>query len=221
MEDYAYFFKNHWDMSEIEHVTVLGYNPPVCELPEKFRFHSLGKQEQFGKYWTTALIPYFEKIKSEYVCILIDDLFFITPVDTGKLFGVFDELVSENKTIDKFLLGSIPDSMTINAVPFTENTLLINKNIDYRTTLKPSIWKTEYFKKMLKPNYNIWEFEIKNMWESKNDDSTVICHKDVNLITEFNVYDKGRFNHVNYKRRGHLMSDGEKNVVKKYINKQV
>lgn len=219
MGDYAYFFNKYWD--KIIQATILGYKPPECELPANFSFHSLGNQDDFGKYWTNALISYFENVKSEYVCILIDDLFFITLVDKKKLFGVFEEFVSENKTIDKFLLGSIPDRMTKNAHPFTENTLLIDKNVDYRTTLKPAIWRTEYFKRMLKPNYNVWDFEIKNMPESKTDSSIIVCHKDVNIITEFNVYNKGEFNYKTYRKSEHMISPEDDVIIKKYINKRI
>lgn len=216
MKDYPYFFNKHWDTNEIGGITILGYDQPNCELPNNFKFHSLGKQNDFGKYWTNALIPYFENVKSEYVCILIDDLFFITQVDTKKLFGVFDELCAENKIIDKYLLGSLTDNKTVNSVQFTNNSLLIHKDIDYRTTLKPSIWKTKYFRKMLKPNYNVWDFEIRNMRESKTDGSVIICHNDVNLITEFNVYEKGRFNYADYKRKEYLFSAEDNEIIKKY-----
>lgn len=214
MEDYSIFFNKYWNIDVP--VTILSYAIPEMKLPNNFKFFSLGNQSDFGNYWTNALIPYFNNIKSEFICILLDDLFFITPVDTKKLFGVFDELISENKTIDKFLLGSIPENMTINSIPFTNNSLLIHKNVNYRTTLKPSIWRTEYFKKMLKPNYNVWDFEIKNMYESKTDGSIVISHKDVNLITEFNVYYKGAYNVSDYNNKKQFLNMEEIQILSKY-----
>lgn len=214
MKDYSYFFNKNWS-SEIN-VIILGYEAPKDILPKNFHFNSLGNQNNFGTYWTNGLIPYFEKVKSDYVCILIDDLFFITPIIVEKIDMVFNEIRSQQKSIDKFLLGSIPNNMIINSIPFTENSLLIHKDISYRTTLKPSIWKTEYFRKMLKPNYNAWDFEIKNMDESKGDGSIIISHKEVNLITEFNVYEKGKFNHRDYENKQHMMTDDEKVIIEKY-----
>jgi hypothetical protein len=189
---------------------------PSNELPNNFIFHSLGDQNNFGSYWTNALIPYFDKIKSEFVCILLDDLFFIRPTEIEKLFNVFDEAEIEKKRFDKYILGALPNNMLIGSSQFTNSSLSLHKEMDYRTTLKPSIWRTEYFKKMLKPNYTAWDFEINNMQESKNDNSIVICHKMVDLTIQLNIYEKGWFNYKDYENKKHLICAIDDELLNKY-----
>jgi|ERR1035437_7567384 hypothetical protein len=219
IKDYSYFFNKNWN-TDIP-VTILCYDIPDISVPNNFKFHSLGSQTNFGKYWTNALIPFFNEIKSEFVCILIDDLFFIREVNINEIFNILNEIEYENKTFDKFILGSLPKDMLIGCEKYTSNSLLINKHVNYRSTLKPSIWKTEYFKKMLIPNYDVWDFEIKNMNITKTDNSIIICHKIVNIIMELNVYDKGKFNYKDFESKKHLISAEDNKIFEKYKQRSV
>jgi hypothetical protein len=214
MEDYVKFFNKYWD--DRIFVTILGYMSPKCELPNNFIFYSLGDQNNFGNYWTNALIPYFNEVKCEFACILLDDIFFIRQTEIEKLFSIFDESEIEKKRFDKYILGALPNNMLIGSSQFTNSSLSLHKEMDYRTTLKPSIWRTEYFKKMLKPNYTAWDFETKNMQESKNDNSTVICHKMIDLTIQFNVYEKGCFNYRDYENKKHLICAADDELLNKY-----
>ena len=99
--------------------------------------------------------------------------------------------------------------LNVYSVEYKAGMMQMLPNAPYRTSLHPAIWRKEYFKKYLKPNFTIWDFEIKNMPESQKDGATIIScvsppnlpnvdpatlatlAAPANLVKTVNVYEKG------------------------------
>lgn len=188
LKGYTYFFNKYW--SDEEEVMVLCYKKPDFDLPENFKIHSLGNQSDYGKYWTNALIPFFKSVEDDHFMVLLDDLFPINDVDTDTLYEMGD-LIRSGKA-QKAFLGRVKGG------PYGK---VISKNIvevrpgyaEFRNTIQPSIWNKEHFLKYLKPDFTIWEFELKNYYMSNTEDDVVIISKDGPVYLFMDVIHRGKY----------------------------
>jgi hypothetical protein len=199
---YAILFNRYWSN---QNVTILGFDDSnIPELPDNFNFVSLGKQSDFGKYWTNPLIPYIDNIKEEYFAVMMGDMLITDYVDVEKMQLLEKEISCGNA--EKAVLDT---HLNAYSVKYKAGIVQLHPRAPYRTTLHPAIWRKEYFKKYLKPNLTAWDFEIKNMPESQNDGATIIscvsppglppgdpaamatAAAPNNLVKTANVYEKG------------------------------
>ena len=226
IEPYYILLNKYWPNNE---VVFLGFNSKkytlsynhIPYLPENCSFVSLGKQEHFGKEWTTPLIPYINNIDDEYFAVIMEDMVVVGNVDLQKIKLLEDEIRSAQA--DKAILDSHLRHL---CEPYKQGIVKIKQNVGYgQTTLHPSIWRKDYFLKYLKPGLSAWEFETKNMYDAMNDGANIIFQEGVDdIYKSMNIYDKGKAvprwdskdvwgcaSHTH-------ISDEDKNLVLGYIN---
>lgn len=153
--------------------------------------------------WTNGVIDYFKKIKDEYLIMVPEDFFFLEPVNKTNMWGC--ELFATKKEVDKIELtgcfnqfkGKCLDNL--NGCEFYE----VPQDIDYRSTLHPSIWKREYFLKVAKPGQAWWRFE--NATVARNDGAKVYGVEPPPIGKLLNFMWRGKANHKVF----HLAKDKE------------
>jgi len=189
---YATLFNKYWPNQEL---VFLGFdNPNIPDLPDNCEYVSLGKQEDFGPYWTDPILSYVKKLKEEYFVITCEDCILCDYVDIEEANLLESEVLLGNA--DKAMLDS---HLNFNikfrsmARPHKEGILKLDQHAQYRTSLAPAIWRKDYFLKYCKPNMTSWDFEVKNMPESQRDGATIISlDQDEWLFKYCNVYRKGK-----------------------------
>jgi hypothetical protein len=185
-----FFLDKYWPEAN---VTVLGYEAlhGVDGINPDQEVVVLGNQDDFGKSWSTALIPYFEKTKHESFVILVEDFILMNRVDHSRI-KILQKEINSGKA-QKAIIGGGLDSVNATIWEGNSNIFLFNQNIDYRCTLHPSIWKKEYFLKWLNPGDTIWDFEVKNNAYIKNDGANIIGYDEKwpecpRLYSSLNLY---------------------------------
>ena len=126
LKPFSYLFNKFWDSSL--NVTILGYRKPPFELPENFKFVSLGKEQISVNHWSTDLHNFFSSIEDEHFIYAVEDLFICDYVDveaieklienldekTGRiaLVNVFEKHCNWNVTNDygRFKVGTATNS---------------------------------------------------------------------------------------------------------------
>ena len=196
LEGYSHFFNKYWDDS-IE-VTVLCFDKPNVKLPENFTIQSLGKQSQFSN-WSDALIPVFSKLQDDRFFMCFEDHFLIKKVDT-KLFDCSMDMMDIDKSICKVWTLCKP---TIINPEYSNSFYKWRKTSGclIPSSLLPSVWKTDYFNRLLRPNLDCHSFEVVN--DNKLNGKIVIYPKEWPLYPSLDAMRYGRFNDKifeNYKR---------------------
>lgn len=205
LEAYSIFFNKYWPNQTVK---ILCYDKLPNNLPDNFEVISLGNQDQYGKYWTNGLIPYFkDKCKEDYFVITVEDMFLCRSVNLDEV-NKLEEYIREGFA-EKAMLHSHLNDDRRRKKSTSDNIgnglCIIKQDRDYRTTLHPAIWTKSYFLKYLKPNMTAWDFEIANMEESKKDGAILISIK-----RDYNSWDRGiydgahTFNCVNIYFKGEL-----------------
>ena len=158
LEGYSKLFNQHWDDHLI--VTVLGFDPPKVDLPDNFRFHSMGKQKDYPT-WSGPLIEYFSKCQDEYFFLCFEDHYLVNTVAKVLVEEIMRHL-SGDRSIDKVYL--MPDDSKIKSHykgKFYES--VDRPNALVTTSLLPAIWKKEFFMRLLSPSQKRpHDFEIQN-----------------------------------------------------------
>ncbi len=169
-------------------IVCLGYNRDLFQetFPPNTSFHSLGKQEYFGKHWTTPLVNYFAQLEDDNFIVLIEDFLITAPVDIDR-FKILEDEVNSGRA-QKAMLDTHLNKFSSD---YNNDLVVLNQDASYRTSLHPAIWSKQYFMKFLKPNNTIWDFEVGNMPASMNDGATIVSLKGEDLLKVTNFYVRG------------------------------
>ncbi len=212
---FAHLFNRHW--SDRQEVTMLCYAPPRDPLPSNFEVLSLGDGRDFGNdipewapgrrgkhfkelyptpRWTDSIAPYFERLRDEHFILLQIDYFIHRAVELEKI-----ELLQQYcKREDVVKIDLSRDRAFFPNTPFAtrEGTKIVVSNQDapFRSSLLPAIWRTDYFRRLLRPGRSPWAFEMLGMHDCMNDGKLILgvdqpIHGPVPYL---NVYYSGKLN---------------------------
>lgn len=181
LEGFIYMFNKYW--SSGTEVTVLGYSVPSFDLPDNFKFISLGEQKKYGRDWTTALIPFFKQLPDEYFVFLADDIYVLN-VNKPLLQEAEKHMA---KGAEKVYLRSFPGRT------FKEekdvNFSIWDQDANYRLSLTPGFFRRDYFLKYLNPGKTVWQYEIQVA--PMNDGAQILVPKQ-DIVSVANFMNKGK-----------------------------
>lgn len=171
LKGFIHMFNKYW--SHNADVTVLGYSTLSFDLPDNFKFISMGKQKKGDRDWTSALIPFFKQLSDEYFVLLLDDYYI---VDTNEfLLREAEEFMA--KGVEKIHLTKFDHlGWRISKEEKGINFNILKQNATYRSSLQPIFIRRNYFLKHLYPKKNIWQYESHHD-ASKNDGAQILVPK--------------------------------------------
>lgn len=183
LKKHSYFFNKYW--SSEQRVDVLCYKKPDFDLPPNYNIISLG--ERSIGCWTDPLREFMSTIEDEYFVFLLEDLFIIQKVDLDTLGKLCREVrFQASKAVLERQYHWKTEPYHLNS-----DFMVIDQKADYRLTLKPSVWRRDYFIKYLKPGYSIWDFETRNL-ESKGDGAVILQTRGADVLRTADVLKRGR-----------------------------
>jgi len=212
----VHFLNKYWPNQDI---TLLGYEEveKLTDFPNNVTVKILGKQDDFGKSWSDGLIPFFNKVEENYFIILVEDMILLKEIDYERINLLEQQFLSGNA--DKAMIGG---GLPLDLTTEMENGLLLyNQGINYRCSLHPAIWSREYFLRYLKPGMTIWDFELRNDSEARNDGAKIITNnysypQEPDPFLILNLYNKER---LTLNEEGHLFP-GAPPASRKFFNKE-
>jgi hypothetical protein len=108
--------------------------------------------------WGYRMLQGINEVKTEYVCLLLEDYYFTEPIT--KEFIEEHISILEKHSAQKIMFDKLypPDVYTLKQLE--DDLFLFDRNSQYLNSVQPAIWKTEYLKDILKPSYSPWNFEV-------------------------------------------------------------
>jgi len=172
-------------------VTVLCFKKPE-HLPKNFDVVSLGKQADFGDLYTDPLLPYFSTLKSKFFFHLLEDYYMTDYMNHRLLKRTFKYCLKNNIRPSKIDLYGTVASRPHTSI--TNNIILADQNTSYRSSLQGACWRTEYWKELLVPGRNPWQFEKIGSGERANDGAFVFgCNYENSIVKYRNKSHRGKF----------------------------
>lgn len=165
---------------------------PDCDLPvylgvneksfanERVRIILSGEDRD----WSSSARKIIEQIDSEYLLILLEDLFLIENVSSGKFKSSFDALVRNNFKhchIDQRTKPELGGEDGLGVYP---------KGMPYRVNVL-GLWKKDYLLKMLIDGENPWNFEIMGSYRSAYDEGFYCLP--AGIFETINMVEKGQW----------------------------
>ena len=201
-----HFLNKYWPDNEI---TIVGYDyvSDLENLPDNVTKVCLGLQEDYGRMWTNALIPFFKKIPEDYFTLVFDDHILMNKVDQQKINVLEEQFL--NKNADKAMIGGGISLSNTALYDKDERLLTFNQTAMYRMSLHPAIWTKNYFLKYLFPNMTSWDFELQNNGRALMDGATILNYKydypnEPHLFSYLELYTKGK---VNINEKGEVITN--------------
>ena len=210
---FAYLFNRYWD--DRQEVTLLCYSPPATVLPANFKVVSLGNAAHFGNdvpewspgrrgkhfsepyptpRWTDSLAPFFHRVEQDYFILLQIDYFIHRPVEREKIALLAGYLAMED--VVKIDLSRDRAFFPHRLFESNEGMRIVVSNQDapFRSSLLPAIWRTDYFRNLLRPGRSPWAFEKLGMGECLNDGKLIlgVDQPDHGPVPYLNVYYSGK-----------------------------
>lgn len=159
---YAHLFNKFW--SPKKKVTILGYDKPNFDLPNNFKYISLGKQEGGPENWSTPLRKYIKSLKCRHLIWSTEDLFIIDKVNMNIYNRLLSMMKKDNKIGRTGLTHDIDQTeeyMIIRKFQPERTYDIIQKGNDEKFRIGGiwSLWNRNYLLKYLKPGMTPWSFE--------------------------------------------------------------
>jgi len=183
LRGFAYMFNKHWS-SNID-VTVLGYSIPSFDLPNNFKFISLGEQKKYGRDWTSALIPFFKQLPDEYFILLLED-YYILHINKSLLYEAEEFMAMGIEKIHLTKYNHL--GWRISGEEKGVNFNIIKQDATYRLSLQPIFIRRDYFLKYLNPGKNAWEYEGQHF---KNDGAQILAPKQ-GIVSFSHILQRGK-----------------------------
>lgn len=160
---FAHLLKKYWP--DHPEVVVGGYSYPPFELPEKFTFHSIGP---FGHYpvnrWSDGVIKFLQEIEDEVVCLFLEDMWLVRPVDTQVVRMGYDymrqfEYVARLDLTSDRLYANGGRVKTYGALGHVR-LIWSDPDSPYHLSLMPAFWRKAHLLEVLRPGETPWDTEI-------------------------------------------------------------
>lgn len=151
----------HWKDCPYRRILVMDECTEGAEYLSKYDEVLITGKES-GKKNHNRIKEALEKVDTEFVMFLQEDMLLFDTVDTAKIESLIDE-AEKNRDIGFIRLLPYSEVEAKTAVPYDAEKNLIRYTVDtpYRVTYAPSIWRTDFLKKMSAPYEFGADFERK------------------------------------------------------------
>ena len=150
-----------------------------------------------GMKWGERMLKALEVVQTPYVFFILEDYYLTEPLTKDYIMDHIN--LMEKYKADKLLFDTPYPKYHLTKL--SEDSLYqFNISSEYLNSVQPGLWRTEYLKKVLKPEYSPWDFEVAGNAYTASQRPTI-------LLKQL----EKRFYH-NFIRRGGVITEGWENL---------
>jgi hypothetical protein len=154
-----------------------------------------------GLPWGYRMLCGIDQIKTRYTCFILDD-YYMTSKITNDFMQTHIDLMQQYSA-DKIMFEIVTDWVEYKLDHIKDSLYKLKSDSLYLNSVQPSIWKTDFLKTVMKPEYSPWEFELKGNEFTSNLNPTIL----LNAVPE-RIY-------FNFMRSGFKKEDGWEIIFKR------
>ena len=186
VEGLQYCVNKYWKPNSS--VVLLGYEEPLFDLDNNFKFVSLG-EDRGVSYIGDDLIKFFNSIEDKHFIFTVDDFFPIRYVNTDLIDSLTDKMIKED--ISRIALtdqvGNKPHSVIEEGDDY--KVIEMGQDADYRKSAVWSMWSKSYFLRYMWESMNLWDWELDK--RCKNDGHRIIGTDKKYVLQACHLYKRG------------------------------
>lgn len=108
--------------------------------------------------WGERMLLALNEIDTEYTVFLLEDYFFTEPITQE---FIDDHIrILESYNAQKIMIDINAGEPFYTLEHLQDDLYKFKLSSDHLNSIQPSVWKTEYLKQVLKPEYSPWQFEV-------------------------------------------------------------
>lgn len=150
--------------------------------------------------WGQRILEGLNLIETEYVLFILDDYYLSENFDENFI-NEHIKLLNEHSA-DKIMMDIDYGEPIYSLDHLSNNLYKFKQSSDYLNSVQPAIWRTDYLRKVLKPEYSPWDFELIGNNFTKTLNPTILLNK-----RESHMY-------FNFTRIGGKLSEGWEEFLK-------
>ncbi len=154
-DPFFYFFQKNWP--DCPYPVYLGSNEKKCRVDNIVTVYS-GKDED----WSSSYRKILSRIPSDYILVILEDLFITGQVDTQRINSLFEFM--KTKQANHIHFKPVPKPCKI----LNEGIGIYDKTMPYRVNVA-GFWNKRYLLKLLINGESPWNFEIMGSYRSAYD----------------------------------------------------
>jgi hypothetical protein len=148
---------------------------------------NVSKKNEDNLIWSKRISKSLDRIDTDYFILIMDDFIIYKKINHKILKSLIQ--FCKKKKINYLNLNNCDNKKILKEFIIaagTKDKIIIGKQIEeeYRINLQISIWNKSFFRKILKKNYNPWQFEI-NINKKNNLEKIYSIHKN-NIVFNYN-----------------------------------
>lgn len=159
---FSYLFNKYWG-SDV-HVEVFGFSRPGFDLPDNFKFTSLGSQGAYPfNKWTDALIAAMSIINDEAFVLMLDDYWITRPVNRPAIRILYDYIIQFKYVLKIDLCADRLYAFGADLEYATVAYLDLVKSMPgspYHMSLWPGMWRKDLLSRCLIPGESPHDLEM-------------------------------------------------------------
>ena len=134
-------FNKYW--SSTISVTIFGYSELNFDLPDNFKFISMGEKDRGPEYWVEDLYKAFSNIEDDFFIWFVDDTWFDAPINLNMINNICPQHLGMN--VNWFGLTIGPSERAHNLVKdYGEFQVIeLEQTAPYRVTCQVNIWNRD------------------------------------------------------------------------------
>jgi hypothetical protein len=189
-KNFDILFKRYWEIDTtnifISETKSIPYNDYINVLPG------------IGLAWGERMLAGLDLVTTPYVCFLLEDYYLTETIDSAFIEEHINILNEYNA--DKVMFDKIYPADVYNLTYIKDNIYQFNNTSMYLNSVQPAIWKTDYLKQVLLPQYSPWQFELDgNSYTQKFNPKILLKARDKSI-------------YFNYARVGGRVSEGWESI---------
>jgi hypothetical protein len=162
LKPFAWLAEKYWRGSA--QFTIMGFTKPDFPLPDRFKFVSVGKPEDYPiEKWSDAVIDFLKKFKSPYFIFMLEDYWITRDVNIGavrlahKYMELHPNILKFDLTGDRLYAGGAD----LNYDTFGWLDIVLSDRMSaYQMSLMTGLWRRELFLRAMQKGWNPWEVEL-------------------------------------------------------------
>lgn len=153
--------KKHWNDPSAK-FTIIGFSEPDVKILDGFEFIKLGENFNDNTPWFETLTPYLNQLEDDYFFLGLEDHFPIQEVDIEYLKKA-SQIMEKDEKVMKIRLYPKYDSNTTKG-DYNEDFYIAKTHVNsyIPTSLRPAIWRKEFFLRLLGTSASPHHFEVNN-----------------------------------------------------------
>ncbi len=151
--------------------------------------------------WGQRILHALNYVKTEFVVFLLEDYYLSESIDDNFLDGHLKIL--EEFQADKVMFDTLYPDGVYSLSNIRKDLYKFNNDSQYLNSVQPAIWRTDYLKSVLYPDFSPWDFEIVGNRATAKKNPTIILAARPEKI------------YFNFCRKGGVLSEGWEEFLKK------